>query len=75
MSLKTIPYRKLGKNGPNVPALGFGLISLAGAYGTPPEEEEQFEILDRAAELGETFWDTAEYVKDFMHINEDANEY
>ena len=35
---------------------------MAGAYGTPPEEEEQFRILDRAAELGQTFWDTAEYV-------------
>lgn len=57
---KPVPLRKLGKNGPSVPAMGFGLMTLAGAYGTPPSDEERFQILDRAVELGETFWDTAE---------------
>ena len=29
-------------------------------YGTPPKDEERFQILDCAVELGETFWDTSE---------------
>ncbi len=53
--------RKLGKNGPNVAALGFGLMGMSHqVYGTPPTDEERFAILDRAAEMGATFWDTAE---------------
>jgi aryl-alcohol dehydrogenase-like predicted oxidoreductase len=61
MSVKTIPLHKLGKNGPAVPALGFGLMGLThDTYGTIPTEEEAFGILDRAYELGNTFWDTAE---------------
>lgn len=61
MSVKSVPLRKLGANGPTIPAMGLGLMVLAGAYGKAPVEEERFGILDRAFELGETFWDTAEY--------------
>ena len=53
--------RHLGRNGPMVPSIGFGLMSLSGAYGAPPSDEERFKLLDRAFELGETFWDTSEY--------------
>ncbi|KAF2470427.1 putative aldo/keto reductase [Lindgomyces ingoldianus] len=61
MPVKSVPLRKLGKNGPNIPALGLGLMGMsAGIYGTPPNDEERFKLLDRAAELGETFWDTAD---------------
>jgi aryl-alcohol dehydrogenase-like predicted oxidoreductase len=60
MSIASIPLRQLGKNGPKVPAPGFDLMSMCGAYGTPPSDEEQFKILDRAVELGATFWDTSE---------------
>ncbi len=35
-------------------------MGLAGVYGAPPSDEERFKVLDRAVELGETFWDTAE---------------
>jgi aryl-alcohol dehydrogenase-like predicted oxidoreductase len=61
MSTKSGPLRKLGKAGPCIPAMGFGLMTIAGAHGDRPSTDEQFRILDRALELGNTFWDTAEY--------------
>ncbi|KAH8901443.1 Aldo/keto reductase [Thozetella sp. PMI_491] len=60
MPTNPIPMRKLGKNGPSIPAMGFGLMTIAGAYGDGPSEEEQFKILDRACEMGNIFWDTAD---------------
>ncbi len=61
MSGKAVPLHRLGKNGPNVPALGFGLMGLSqDVYGSVSSDEERFKILDRALELGNTFWDTAE---------------
>lgn len=60
MPVQSIPLRQLGRNGPKLPAMGFGLMTLSGGYGTPPPDKERFEILSRAHELGETFWDTAE---------------
>ena len=56
----SIPYRKLGHDGPSVPALGFGLMNLAGAYGLVANPEDRYKVLDRALELGATFWDTSE---------------
>ena len=44
-----------------IPALGFGLMGLSyDTYGSVPSDEERFAILDRAHELGATFWDTSE---------------
>ncbi|ROV94609.1 hypothetical protein VPNG_09222 [Cytospora leucostoma] len=59
-SPKKLPTRQLGKDGPQVPSLGFGLMGLSASYGTVPPEEERLKILDRAWELGATFWDTAQ---------------
>ncbi|KAI1256921.1 hypothetical protein MGN70_002049 [Eutypa lata] len=59
MASQRLPTRQLGKNGPQVPALGFGLMELSAAYGKAPPDEERYKILDRAWELGSTFWDTA----------------
>ncbi|KAI1457001.1 putative aldo-keto reductase [Annulohypoxylon moriforme] len=51
----------LGKNGPLVPAMGLGLMGLSyPTYGTLTSEEESFQFLDRALEIGATFWDTAD---------------
>jgi aryl-alcohol dehydrogenase-like predicted oxidoreductase len=51
----------LGMNGPQVPAIGFGLMGMSYApYGSIPSDEERFALLDRAVELGATFWDTSE---------------
>jgi aryl-alcohol dehydrogenase-like predicted oxidoreductase len=60
MSEKVILKHRLGKDGPLVPAIGFGLLPLSIAYGTIPSDEERFKILDRAFEIGSTFWDSAE---------------
>jgi aryl-alcohol dehydrogenase-like predicted oxidoreductase len=57
-----IPQRRLGKDGPLVPAMSFGLMMFAGVYGAAPDDEGKYKILDRALEIGATLWDTAEYV-------------
>lgn len=59
-----LPTRQLGKNGPRVTALGFGAMSLSAAYGTTAPDEERFKVLDRAYELGVTFWDSADIYGD-----------
>jgi aryl-alcohol dehydrogenase-like predicted oxidoreductase len=51
--------RALGKGGLEVPAIGLGCMVLSGSYG-PVEEKESLTMLDRALELGCTFWDTAD---------------
>ncbi|KAK7926783.1 hypothetical protein PG985_003781 [Apiospora marii] len=57
--------RTLGKNGPKVPALGFGLMLIgAPAYGAVPNDKDRFAILDKALELGATFWDTSDLYGD-----------
>lgn len=61
MPSRPVPLHKLGKGGPNVPALGFGLMGLShSTYGSIPNDEERFAILDRAYDLGARFWDSAE---------------
>jgi aryl-alcohol dehydrogenase-like predicted oxidoreductase len=53
--------RSLGKNGLKVSAIGFGLMGMSYApYGTIPCAEEQLSLLDRAVELGATFWNISE---------------
>ena len=76
MSQTTIALRKLGKYGPEIPALGFGLMGLSySVYGSIPTEEEQFRILDRAWELGARNWDTSEYVFSFRHTENFGEKY
>jgi aryl-alcohol dehydrogenase-like predicted oxidoreductase len=40
--------------------VGFGGMGLSFAYGPRKSEEENFKVLSRAADLGVTFWDTAD---------------
>jgi aryl-alcohol dehydrogenase-like predicted oxidoreductase len=56
--------RKLGKNGPDVCALGLGLMGISTFYGIPEPDEQRFKVLDRAYELGQNFWDSADIYKD-----------
>lgn len=56
--------RTLGRNGPQVNAIGFGAMSIGGVYGPAGTDDERFVLLDRAHELGNTFWDTADVYAD-----------
>ena len=86
MSSAKLPTRQLGKNGPQVTALGFGAMGLSGMtsidnrdrkrrrlqeahdllafYGKPEADEERFKVLDKAYEMGETNWDSADVYMD-----------
>ncbi|KAF2166837.1 hypothetical protein M409DRAFT_54617 [Zasmidium cellare ATCC 36951] len=59
-----LPTRKLGKNGPQVTALGYGTMGLSAFYGKPKPDAERFAVLDRAYELGELHWDSADMYMD-----------
>jgi aryl-alcohol dehydrogenase-like predicted oxidoreductase len=52
-------HRKLGKNGPQVSALGLGCMGMSFAYG-PTDDEESLRVLHRYMDLGGNFLDTAE---------------
>src|SRR5438552_3199128 len=54
-----IDFRKLGKNGPQVSALGLGCMGMSFAYG-PANDDESLRVLHRYLELGGNFLDTAE---------------
>jgi aryl-alcohol dehydrogenase-like predicted oxidoreductase len=51
--------RTLGANGPQVSALGLGCMGMSEFYG-PRDEQESVATLERALELGITFWDTSD---------------
>jgi len=58
------PLRKLGKSGPQIPALGYGCMGLGAFYGTPKSDEERFAVLDKVYEVGALHWDTADMYGD-----------
>jgi aryl-alcohol dehydrogenase-like predicted oxidoreductase len=53
--------RTLGRNGPQVSAIGLGCMGMSWAYGMEPADEaESIRTLQRALDLGVRFFDTAE---------------
>lgn len=55
----TLPSRALGRTGPTVSAQGLGCMGMSFAYGTP-DRDEAVATLERAVDLGITFFDTAD---------------
>ncbi|WP_329216829.1 aldo/keto reductase [Streptomyces sp. NBC_01485] len=59
MTDSRIPTARLGENGPEVGVQGLGCMGMSFAYG-PADAEESRATLERALELGVTFYDTAD---------------
>jgi aryl-alcohol dehydrogenase-like predicted oxidoreductase len=64
----TLPARALGRTGPTVSAQGLGCMGMSFAYGTP-DHEEAVATIERALDLGVTFFDTAD-IYGFGHNEE-----
>jgi predicted aldo/keto reductase-like oxidoreductase len=62
--MANLPTCNLGRSGPAVTAIGFGLMGLSTSYGTVESDLDRFKVLDRAFEMGEKFWDTADVYGD-----------
>ena len=58
--------RQLGKNGPNVSAIGLGCYTMTNAYG-PGDEAEGIATIHRAQELGINLLDTADVYGPFVN--------
>ena len=52
--------RRLGKNGPEVGAVGLGCMGMAAFYGQGLDEDQATAVIHRALDLGITLFDTAE---------------
>ncbi|KAJ3286197.1 hypothetical protein HK104_009147 [Borealophlyctis nickersoniae] len=59
MTLPAMPKRHLGRNGPLVSAIGLGCMGMSEFYGQT-DEQESLRTLNRAIDLGCTFWDTSD---------------
>lgn len=58
-SFPVLPRRRLGRNGPEVSALGLGCMGMSDFYG-PSEDARSLELLHHALDLGLNFLDTAD---------------
>jgi len=52
-------FRTLGNTSIQLPAIGLGCMSMNHAYGQP-DDDESIATLEKAIEIGITFWDTAD---------------
>jgi aryl-alcohol dehydrogenase-like predicted oxidoreductase len=63
---ESIPRRQLGRNGPELPRLGLGMMGASGTYGLPAADGVRLKFLDEAYKIGQTFWDTGTSIKDLV---------
>ncbi|KAB8071275.1 NADP-dependent oxidoreductase domain-containing protein [Aspergillus leporis] len=59
-----LPLRALGRDGPQVPAVGLGFGSLGGFYGAAGTLDEKVALLEHAHATGLRFWDMADIYAD-----------
>lgn len=52
-------YRPFARTGIELPAIGLGCMGMSHAYGEP-NDQESIATLEKAIEIGITFWDTAD---------------
>ncbi|KAF2100392.1 putative aldo-keto reductase [Rhizodiscina lignyota] len=60
MAPPTLPTHQLGKDGPQVTAIGYGMMGLSANYGAPLPDDQRFALLDKIYEAGELFWDSSD---------------
>lgn len=58
--------RRLGRNGPEVSAIGLGCMGMSAFYGAT-DKTQSLQTLDRALELGVDFFDTAEMYGPYLN--------
>lgn len=58
-STTPVPRRRLGPDGPEVSALGYGAMGLSGVYGEA-DDEESVRLLQHLLDIGVNFLDTAD---------------
>lgn len=63
-SSSPLQTRQLGKDGPQVTALGFGLMGLSAFYGAIKSDDERLKFLDHVYTSGQRFWDSADMYGD-----------
>ena len=59
--------RQLGKNGPEVSAIGLGCMGMSFGYGPAKDKKEMIGVIRGAVERGVTFFDTAEVYGPFTN--------
>lgn len=60
-------HRNLGINGPKVSALGLGCMGISASYSTQLSNTEGVKLIQAAADLGVTLFDTAEVYGPFLN--------
>ena len=66
--IMSLPLRALGRDGPQVTAVGLGFGSLGGFYGPAGTLDEKVALLEHAHATGLRFWDMADIYADSEDI-------